>query len=95
MDTKIKKMRDKLAKHRQKIAELEAQAAEMAQEIKKAEEEQLGYLARSAAGNLLGGMDEVFELLRSLQAKSDNDNFEANKEGKIIDKMYETEETEV
>jgi len=56
-------------KHRKKIAELEAIAAEMEQEIKQAEEEQLAYLARSAANTLSGGMDEVFELLRGLRAK--------------------------
>jgi len=62
-------MRSKLAKHRKKIAELEAVAVEMEQEIKQAEEEQLAYLARSAANTLSGGMDEVFELLRSLRVK--------------------------
>jgi len=89
-------MRHKLAKQREKISELEAQAAEMAQEIKKAEEEQLVYLARAAASQLSGGIDEVSELLRGLREKPDNPtNFDESKEGKIIDKMYETEETEV
>ena len=69
METRIKKMRERLERQRLKIAELEAQAAEMEQEIKKAEEEQLGYLARFAANNLSGGIDEVFEMLRSLQMK--------------------------
>lgn len=69
MESKIKKMRERLAKQRQKIAEIEAEAADAEQEIKKAEEEQLGYLARSAASTLSGGMDEVFELLRGLRAK--------------------------
>ena len=69
METRIKKMRERLERQRLKIAELEAQAAEMEAEIKKAEEEQLGYLARFAANNLSGGIDEVFEMLRSLQMK--------------------------
>jgi TolA-binding protein len=67
LDAKIKKMRERLAKHREKIGEMEAQAAEMERDIKKAEEEQLGYLARSAANTLSGGMEEVFELLRGLR----------------------------
>jgi hypothetical protein len=62
-------MRERLKKQRMKIVEMEAHAAEMEKEIKKAEEEQLGYLARSAANTLSGGMEEVFELLRSLRAK--------------------------
>ena len=73
METKIKKMREKLIKHRNKITELQAETAVIEQEIKKAEEEQLGYLARSAANMLSGGMDDVFELLRALRAKSDAD----------------------
>ena len=81
MDIKIKKMRDKLAKQKQKIAELEANGAEMERGIKQAEDEQLGYLARSAANTLSGGMDEVFEILRNLQAK---------KEGESVDKIEET-----
>ena len=68
---KIQKMRARLVKHRTKIADMETQAAEMEKEIKKAEEEQLGYLARSAANTLSGGMDEVFELLRGLRIKPD------------------------
>ena len=72
MDARIQKMRERLAKHRKKIVEMEAYAAEMEKEIKKAEEEQLGYLARSAANNLSGGMDELFELLRSLRIKPNN-----------------------
>jgi len=62
-------MRGRLAKHQKKIAELEAVALEMEQEIKQAEEEQLAYLARSAANTLSGGMDEIFELLRNLRVK--------------------------
>jgi uncharacterized membrane-anchored protein YhcB (DUF1043 family) len=69
LEAKLKKMRERLAKHRQKLVEMEAQAVEMEQEIKRAEEGQLGYLARSAANSLTGGMEEVFELLRSLRAK--------------------------
>ena len=108
METKIKKMRERLAKHRQKVAEMEAHSAEMEQEIKKAEEEQLGYLARSAANTLSGGMEEVFELLRSLRTKTDtgnaaiteksenlatNTNFDENKEEETVDDD-ETDETE-
>ena len=88
-------MRGKLAKQREKISELEAQAVEIERDIKKAEEEQLVYLARTAASNLSGGIDEVSELLRGLREKHDNPtNFDESKEGEIIDKMYETEETE-
>lgn len=68
MYSRIPKLRERLEKHRGKIAEMEAQAAEMEQEIKKAEDEQLGYLARSAANTLSGGMEEIFELLRNLKA---------------------------
>ena len=69
MEARIQKMRERLTKQRMKIAEMEAQAAEMEKEIKRAEEEQLGYLARSAANHLTGGMDELFELLRGLRVK--------------------------
>ena len=75
---RIQKMRARLVKHRTKIASLEAQAAEMENDIKKAEEEQLGYLARSAANMLSGGMDEVFELLRNLRMKPDAGGFSEN-----------------
>ena len=75
---RIQKMRTRLVKHRTKIADLEAQAAEMENDIKKAEEEQLGYLARSAANMLSGGMDEVFELLRSLRMKPDTGGLSEN-----------------
>jgi len=93
MDTKIKKLRNKLAKQREKIAELGAQATETEQEIKKSEEEQLGYLARYAANAMSGGIDEVFELLRGLsQAKTENhENFEQDKEGEIVDEIEENE----
>ena len=70
MDAKIQKMRERLKKQRTKIVEMEAQAVEMEKEIKKAEEEQLGYLARSAANMLSGGMEDVFELLRSLRVSN-------------------------
>ena len=69
MDAKIQKMRERLKKQREKVSELEAQAAETEKEIKKAEEEQLGYLARSAANTLSGGMEDVFKFLRSLRVK--------------------------
>jgi len=102
-------MRGRLAKHRQKIIEMEAQAAEMEQEIKKAEEEQLGYLARSAANSLSGGMEEIFELLRGLRAKPETGgvnntaNIEApephkniveDKEDETVDDTDETDDTE-
>lgn len=105
MDTKITKLRERLVRHRQKIIEMEAQAAEMEREIKKAEEEQLGYLARSAAISLSGGMEEIFELLRSLRAKPDTgavtdnsaipgnqQNLNENKEDETVDDTDETEE---
>jgi phage shock protein A len=104
LDTKIKKMRERLVKHRQTIAEMETQAAEMEREIKKTEEEQLGYLARYAANSLSGGMDEIFELLRSLQTKPDTDtadnaakidnnqNYDESKEDDTVEEIYETEE---
>jgi hypothetical protein len=106
LDTKIKKMRGRLSKHRQKIIEMETQAAEMEQEIKKAEEEQLGYLARSAANSLSGGMEEIFELLRGLKTKPDagaavenaapaiNQKSDENKEGETVDDTDETDDTE-
>jgi len=106
LDTKIKKMRERLTKHRQKIIEMEAQSAEMEQEIKKAEEEQLGYLARSAANSLSGGMEEIFELLRGLRTKPEtgvsvgnsaqsgnHKNSYENKEGETVDSIDETDKT--
>ena len=72
MYSRIPKLRERLAKHRGKIAEMEAQAVAMEQEIKKAEDEQLGYLARSVANTLSGGMDEVLALLQSLRPKPNN-----------------------
>ena len=65
---RLQQLRNRLTKHREKIAELEAQAATMEREIISAEDEQLGYLARSVANNLSGGMEEIFEMLRSLRA---------------------------
>lgn len=107
MDNRIKKMRERLIKHRRKITELETQAAEMEQEIKKAEEEQLGYLARSAANSLSGGMEEIFELLRGLHSKPDKEtaaneterpprhelhqNSDEKKEGETADDTLETD----
>jgi hypothetical protein len=69
-------MRERLNKHRIKISEMEAGAEEMEREIKKIEEEQLGFLARSAANSLTGGMEEIFELLRELRAKPKNETSE-------------------
>ena len=110
LDAKIQKMRERLKKHRIKIVEMEAQAAEMEKEIKIAEEEQLGYLARSAANMLSGGMEEVFELLRGLKLKPETDTAAKNpantanpgnhknsdeiKEGETVDEPDETDETE-
>ena len=103
MDTKIPKMRERLIKQREKIAEMEAQAAEMEKEIKKAEEEQLSYLARLAASTLSGGMDELFELLRVLRANPGNAAnedpetdkiFYENREGEGVYGLGETDETE-
>lgn len=108
MDARIQKMRERLAKQRLKISEQEANAAAMEQEIKRAEEEQLGYLARSVANNLSGGMDELFELLRELKSNSGNSanavkignpqKIDETKEGETVDETDETvttDETEV
>lgn len=96
MDARIQKMRERLSRQRSKIVEFEAQAAEMEKEIKRVEKEQLGYLARSAANTLTGGMEEVFELLRSLRAKSDaTQKSDLIKEEKTVDELDETDETEV
>ena len=110
MDAKIKKMRERLDNYRRKIAEMQAQTVEIEQAIKKVEEEQLAYIARSVANNLTGGMDEVFEILRSLQPKADTgnnanaapnpnhnelqSNFDQNKEGEPVDYEYKTDITE-
>ena len=107
MDAKIKKMRERLDKHRRKITEMQAQTTEMEQDIKKAEEEQLGYLARSAANNLTGGMEEVFELLRGLQSKAETgnaasanpkpepqNNLDEYKEGETVDGTSEADITD-
>jgi len=93
VDTKIKKMRERLTKHRLRMTEMEAQTVEMEQEIKRAEEEQLGYLARSAANNLTGGMDEIFELLRGLREReklNTNKNLNESKEVENIDGSHKT-----
>jgi len=103
LDTKIKKMRERLEKQRLRVAEEEAKAAEIERDIKKAEEEQLGYLARSAANSLSGGMEELFALLRDIKsnpgAASGNSaasepvkNPNEIKEGKTVDD--DTDETE-
>ena len=96
LDAKIQKMRERLAKQRLKIAEEEAKAAEMEKEIKKAEEEQLGYLARTAANSLSGGMEELLALLRDLPnnpsaASAPIKKHDENKEGETV---YDTDETE-
>jgi len=94
MYSRVPKLKERLAKHRSKIAEMENQALAMEQEIKVAEDEQLGYLARSVASTLSGGMDEIFELLRNM--KTNNGTAAANKtknspqqnsdkEGEILD----------
>ena len=70
MYSRIPKLREWLAKHRSKIAEMETQAVAMEQEIKAAEDEQLGYLARSVANILSGGMEEIFELLRKMKTSN-------------------------
>ena len=80
MYSRIPKLRERLAKHRGKIAEMEAQALSMEQEIKAAEDEQLGFLARSVANTLSGGMEEVFAILQGLKAKPSMD-----KEGGTVD----------
>ena len=104
MDARIQKMRERLAKQGEKISREQAIYAEMERDIKKAEDEQLGFLARSAANTLSGGMEELFELLRGLRAKPDtgadnantinpeNNYYDENKEGEIVD---DTDETEV
>ena len=58
---------------------METQALAMEQEIKAAEDEQLGYLARSVANTLTGGMEEIFELLRNMKATPNS--------GKAADKI--------
>ena len=70
MYSRVPKLRERLAKHRSKIAEMETQALALEQEIRTAEDEQLGYLARSVANTLSGGMDEIFELLRNMKGNS-------------------------
>ena len=70
MYSRVPKLRERLAKHRSKIAEMETQAVAMEQEIKAAEDEQLGYLARSVANTLYGGMEEIFELLRNMKTSN-------------------------
>jgi hypothetical protein len=90
--SRVPKLRERLAKHRSKIAEMETQALAMEQEIKAAEDEQLGYLARSVANTLTGGMEEIFELLRNMKTnngtaadKTITPPTTSNKEGDTID----------
>jgi uncharacterized membrane-anchored protein YhcB (DUF1043 family) len=93
MDTKIKKMREKLAKHQQKIVELKAQSIEIEDELEKAEGELSGHLVRFAANNMSGGIDEVYEFLRNLGGKSENNiNYDDSEEDETIDEFDETEE---
>jgi hypothetical protein len=107
LDTKIKKMRERLNKHRQKIAELEAQAVEMEQEVENTEDELLGVLARSAANSMSGGMGEIFEILRGLLMKPETSavsddavkfdnykNYDENKESDSVDDTDEMEDTD-
>ena len=89
-------MRDKLANQREKISELETQAAKMEQELKKAEHEQLGYLAKAAADVLDGGMAAVIEVLQKLAQSPDNPtNFNQSKEGDNVEETDENEEGKV
>ena len=107
MDAKINKMRERLIKQGKKVNREQTVYAEMEREIKKAEDEHLGYLARSAANNLSGGMDELFELLRDLRTKpayngadgtaataAPPKNSNETKEGVTVDDTDETDETE-
>jgi len=71
---------------------METQALAMEQEIKAAEDEQLGYLARSVANTLTGGMEEIFELLHNMKATPNNSKAVKNtlptnsdKEGEAVD----------
>ena len=72
---------------------METQALAMEQEIKAAEDEQLGYLARSVANTLTGGMEEIFELLRNMKTNSGTaadkiktpPSVNSDKEGETID----------
>jgi len=92
--SRVPKLRERLEKHRSKIAEMETQALAMEQEIKAAEDEQLGYLARSVANTLSGGMEEIFELLRGMKtnngtaadkAKTPPPQQNSDKEGETLD----------
>ena len=99
-------MRMRLTKQRGKIAEMEAEALQTEQAIMLAEDEQLGYLARSVANTLSGGMEEIFDLLRGLRASPNKGASAGNankpnaakplnsgndKEGEAVDKTGETE----
>ena len=103
---KLQKLRSRLAKQRGKIAEMEAEALQMEQAITRAEDEQLGYLARSVANTLSGGMEEIFDLLRGLRSNPNKGaavgnankpnaakplNSGNDKEGEAVDKTGETE----
>ena len=97
MDSIIQRKRARLARQQAKIAEMQALAAEIEKEIQAAEDEQLGYLARSVANNLSGGMEELFEILRGLRAKPANMPQAASlldsneyKEGEIVEETDKT-----
>ena len=101
MDEKIKKMREKFAKHRQKMTEMESQYAEMGKEIEKSENELVVCLARAAANVLPKNIDDVCKILRNITAQYDTSNagntknhthFADNKEGERVDEFEETEE---
>ena len=100
MDAIIQRKRAKLAKQRAKIAEMEATAAAIEQEIQAAEGEQLGYLARSIANTLEGGMEQLFDILLDLRKNPAKANqYAANlptiieeKEGEVVDETNETAE---
>jgi len=100
MYSKLPRLKERLAKHRSKMAEMEAQALAMEQEIRAAEDEQLGYLARAVANTLSGGMDDVFAILQGLKVNPNNgtaaaekpkitpppQNINKDKEGETVDK---------
>ena len=100
MDTKIKKMHERLEKHLQKMAEQKSQTAEIEQEIKKAEDEKLSYLGHAAADVMPGGIYDVFEVLENLCVKPATGKPAINKaneeieEGENADEIEETEESE-
>ena len=93
---KLQKLRSRLAKQRGKIAEMEAQALELEQAIRLAEDEQLGYLARSVANTLSGGMEELLDMLRGLRGNQTKGTAvgktkTANNASKEVEAIAETE----